>query len=566
MILERLIGAATPNNPSFNLNSERDWDNFALGPPSAAGVRVNRDTALSYSPFWRGVNLLARDTARLPLHNYSRKPNGGRERNKAHSSYQVMRWKANQYQTAFHLKLQLTGHAVSGGNGYAYINRRGDGTIVPPSEGGGVVPLDPNTTTPVREWTGTTSALWYVVKVGGENRKLPAEDILHIKGLGYDGLVGYDVIQFARDSIGLGKAQERYRSRFFSNGAHLKVVLETPGHIGPKQANEILDSWSKIQGGLENAHKTAILHSGLKAHALSNTARESQLAEGVEMSIRDAANILGIPPHKLGAKTGESYASKEQENLDYLLQALDFWLVAWEDECHDKLLTEEEKDADSAYFEFAREKLFETDLKTKAEYFRVSLGGHPWNTPNEARLAFNLEPIEGFDSISAPSNMPSGPATEEEDTGKPPEAEPEDEDEEEDDEPRKAAMRSALTYQLRDTVHWLVTRIGQHAERAHERGGKFMDWLEAFPGDQAKVIADRASLAESICNAWFGRADTQQLSGWIIDTTRADLLEWSGTVTPAKVKVELPEQIKRLDEKLQTLAVTNLIGGDDGKH
>lgn len=406
MILEHLIGAATPENPSFNLNSERDWENFLSGPPSASGVRINRDTALTYSPFWRGVNLLARDTARLPLHNYRRKANGGRERNKEHSSYRVILRKANRYQTAFHLKLQLTAHAIAGGNGYGYIYRRGNGTILPPEEDGGIVPLDPASTLPVRETIGNQSRVWYVTKVNGENRKLSPENVLHIKGLGYDGLVGYDVIQLARDPLGLGKAQERYRSKFFSNGAHLQIVLEAPGVIGPKQAQDILDSWGRIQGGLDNSHKTAVLHSGIKANALNNTARESQLAEGVELSIRDAANILGIPPHKLGAKTGESYASKEQENLDYLLQALDFWLVVWESECHEKLLTEDEKQDESAYFEFAREKLFETDLKTKAEYFTTGLAGKPWHTQNEARLAFNLEPIEGYDDLADPESKP----------------------------------------------------------------------------------------------------------------------------------------------------------------
>lgn len=572
MIFASLFGAATLENPQYSLN---DLAELMAGPPSAAGVRVNRETVMTYSPYIRGKNLLARDTAKLPLHIYQRveTPDGeDRERYKTHSSYRALRRKANQFTTAFQFRLVLTGHAIDG-NGYAYIVRRNDGTLVPPEEGGGLIILDPKCTYPIKEHVGGKSTLWYVTQIGDEYRKLSPENVLHIKGLGYDGLCGYDVISLARDAIGLGKAQELYRSKFFSNGAHMKVVLETPGNIGQNQAKEILASWQRMQGGLDKAHLTAILHSGLKANVLNQNARESQLAEGVELSIRDVANILGIPPHKLGAKTGESYASKEQENLDYLFQALDFWLVAWEDECFDKLLTEEEKVEETAYVEFSREKLFETDLKTKAEYWRIALGGAPWAAVNQARRSFNMSPVPGGDVVQSPLNMgpnnndPGGPggtddededAVDDEADEDVDETDEEEDEEEEQDEEATARLRSALTAQLRSTVSRMVRRAGHGAEAVAKDGKRFMAWLDSFPESQEQIAKDVHDV-QAACCAFTGR-DTQALAGLIVSTMHGDLIEWSGTVTAAQLAEQLPEQVKRLDEQLQAAAVETLMG------
>jgi HK97 family phage portal protein len=98
-----------------------------------------------------------------------------------------------------------------------------------------------------------------------------------------------------------------------------------------------------MYSGLENAHKAALLEDGVDLKILSNNARDSQLLETRAHEIREVANWFGIPPHKLGDTTRTAYASLEQENQSYLDDAVDPWLVTWEEEGRDKLLTEEQK-------------------------------------------------------------------------------------------------------------------------------------------------------------------------------------------------------------------------------
>jgi HK97 family phage portal protein len=571
MILERIFGA-TLDDPQFTLQDQMAADLFG-GVASETGVRVNAQTANTYSPWYRGISLISRDCAKLPIYVYRKIEadaegvGGGKEKFTDHQSYAILRRKTNPIMTAFHFKMLLTSHAMTSGNGYGYIVRAGDGLVLPVSDGGGIFPMDPRSTYPVRETiendaTGSliSSRLWYVTQVNGQQRKIDAEDVLHIKGVGFDGLVGYDVVSMATNTIGRGMAHQKFANKFFSNGMHLKVVLETPNVIQPEVGRQIIDSWNRMQGGLENAHRTAILHSGLKANSLTSTARDAQFIEGEEFNIRFIADFLGIPPHKLGAKTGESYASKEQENLDYLFQALDFWLSAWEDECWDKLLTESEKEGEEVHVEFSREKLFEADLNTKATYWRTALAGQPWAKVNEARSSFNMNPVPGGDEILTPLNMGSGASgvatsgNDDEEFAAPDQPEePEDDGagEEEDDsaeEEKTSALRAAIKTNLEEAVRRVVRRIGHDATKAATKPATFCDWLEKVPeahGNIAREMVHSPMQAASVIMA-SGAYD----SGMVLRAVCDRLLDFTGRVTAKTLAAELPAEMARLETEI----------------
>ena len=570
MLLERLFGA-TLENPQFSLNDQMAMDLFG-GPANDAGVRVNSSTANTYSPWFRGLNIVSRDVARLPFYPFQRLPDEddadnvrGKRPYREHPSYPVTLRKANQFQTAFHLKLQLTAHAMSRGNGYGYIVRAGDGSVLPVSEGGGIWPLDPNNTTPTRMTVSdvsgpieklVSSRLLYVVVVNGQPKKIDSEDVLHIKGMGFDGLVGYDVVNLASNTIGRGMAQAKFANTFYKNGAHLKVVLETPGVLTESQAREIIRSWDSAQGGLDNAHRTAILHRGLKANALSSSARDSQFIEGEEFNIRFVANFLGIPAHKLGAKTGESYASKEQENLDYLLSALAFWLKAWQDECWDKLLTEKEKADDSVDFEFDVSELYKADSKTMAEYWRIALAGQPWAKVNEARSHFNMNPVDDGNEIKSPLNM-GGVDNEPKQPGSPTPKKTVPMEEEDTDEQadaiRNAALRGAIKANLEDAVRRVVRRIGNAAEKAAKTPATFCDWLEAVPDDHGKIVSEMLTPACSAATALTSKDYDPKIqidASCVLTEICEALNDFAGRVTPKTMAAELPKELARLEAEV----------------
>lgn len=91
---------------------------------------------------------------------------------------------------------------------------------------------------------------------------LHPSDVLHIPGLGFDGLVGYSPIAMVKNAIGLAIATEEYGSKFFANGAAPSGVLEHPGTI--KDPARVRESWQATFGGSGNSNKIAVLEEGVR--------------------------------------------------------------------------------------------------------------------------------------------------------------------------------------------------------------------------------------------------------------------------------------------------------------
>ena len=186
-------------------------------------------------------------------------------------------------------------------------------------------------------------------------------------------------------------------------------MIEVPARLDEKQVQSLRENWERMQGGLENAHKTAILQGGAKLNPYSINARDSQLLETRQFEIREIALWIGVPPHKLGDSKNASYNSLSQENQSYLNESLNPWLIRWEEEIRMKLLTEEEKKSGTVYPKFNRKELASVDLAARQAYFVAALGGSGkarWMTPNEVREEEDLNPIEGWDGEE--DNMPAG--------------------------------------------------------------------------------------------------------------------------------------------------------------
>ncbi len=532
--LSSIMKRATPENPSFDINSPEAWDAFDAG-PKTAGVSVNRKTALTYSPWWRGVNLICRDVGKIPLITYKRM-GVGKDRDKKHPAYMLLRYKPNEYQTFNIFRGQITGHAVSTGNGYAYIERLGSSKPI------ALLPLDPDKTLPVRE----NGVLWYALtNADGTMRKVDSSSILHIKGLGFDGLCGYSVIEMARESLGLGLGAQRYSVKVLTNGARPGVVLEIPGYATPAQIDYLRQTWERMHSGVDNAHRTALLEGGMKANTLSFSPEDTQLLESRVFQNREVGNWLGIPVHKLGDPTRTAYASLEQENQSYLDDALDFWLTNWEAECWDKLLSEQEKADDTHVIEFLRAALVRADLAARANYNRTALGGHPWETVNEVRGVENLNPVEGGDVIPEPLNMgnPGGadnqPADPTKTNVKPtgPNSQPMN--------PAKKRQQESVFAIVSDAERRVVRRIATHAEKAAKQPREFLSWLDRMGADHGETA--RAILAPAY-EAWHAAhesdVDTKAESEKFLAGIRSELLELSGGCRPSQLLERITEWSK----------------------
>jgi HK97 family phage portal protein len=474
-ILARLLGSRSLENPTTSLSEPDDWLYDALGStPSSSGERVNGQSSLTYSPFWRGVNLISRDVAKLPLLPYKR-VGEGKERATDHQLYPLLRHKPNREMTAFVFWQTLIGHALTEGNGLAYIFRRGDGT---PEE---LIPLLPGSSYPVR----VAGQLWYVTMVNGEQRKLRPENVFHLKGLSFDGLSGYSLHQKAKDSLGLGLALRTYASKFFRNNAQPALIIEHPKTLSPEAAKKLMAAWDRIHSGLDNAHRTGVLEEGAKAVALKSTARESQLTESRQFEIREVANWLGVPPHKLGDTTRTAFSSLEQENQSYLDDALDPWLVNAEQECREKLLSEEEKRTDTICIEFLRQALIRADVTARGQFYNTALQSG-WMNRDEVRARENMNPLPNGEGQKyfIPMNMgetggdkpaaggkkkpPSDPPT-------PDSASSADDQEGDDAAADRAAMVGVSRGALVDVIRRMTKRLSVHARKSM-RTSSLVEW------------------------------------------------------------------------------------------
>lgn len=513
-----------PTNRSLeNPNTPPTADDWLLnafgGGPSIAGPRISRESALTYSPWWRGINLISDYVAKIPLVVYKRKGDDGanKERDKKHPAYSVLRRKFCPWLTAFYAKKTIQSHALAHGNGYGYIARKGNGRVAE------IRPLMPDITYPVRE----NGVLYYVTKdADGQWKPIAQMNVLHVKGLGFDGLCGYSVFLKAKQSLGLGMAVDQFTSRYFSNNARPSTVIEVPGPMKADAQVEFLRQWNAMQGGLENAHKTAVITNGAKVNAFSNDARESQLAELRGLNPRDIANFLCLPPHKLGDMQRQGYNSLEQENQSFLDDSLDPWLVNWEEECEDKLLTEDEKSNETHDIEFLRNAIIRADVTARGQFYNLGIMGG-WLLRDEARAKENMNPLPNGEGQKAFVPMNMAIAGE-----KPPEDKPKPivpVDEPPPDEPNRATVLSTHRALLSDTVARMVKRLATHAVRNAKDRAKLQIWLDhELDAEHRDVISQAVLPVVAACESLRGGNPTDSAKSLIDDMLsqfRRDLLE-----------------------------------------
>jgi len=224
----------------------------------------------------------------------------------------------------------------------------------------------------------------------GKELVLRTDQVLHIRGMG-DGVDGMSVIGAARDSLGLGLAAQKHGSRTFKNGLNPSVVLEHPESLGKDGRANLRRSWQETYGGSDNAGKAAVLEEGLTLKPFSMSHDDAQFLETREFEIRQVANWFGVPPHKLGDSSKSSYNSLEQENQAFLDDALDHWLVNWECECREKLLSDSERENDTHYVEFNRNALVRVDFKARMEGYAIAID-HGIYSPDDVLKKENENP------------------------------------------------------------------------------------------------------------------------------------------------------------------------------
>jgi len=337
------------------------------------------------------VRILAEAVAGLPVHLYRYTEDGGKEKALDHPLYRLLHDEPNPEMSSFVFRETLMTHLLLWGNAYAQVIRNGKGEVV------ALYPLMPNKMTVDRDENGQ---LYYTYRrskeeaptMEGSSVTLKPSDVLHIPGLGFDGLVGYSPIAMAKNSIGMAIACEEYGAKFFANGATPGGILEHPGTV--KDPQRVRDSWNSAFGGSSNANKVAVLEEGMKYTPISISPEQAQFLETRKFQINEIARIFRVPPHMVGDLEKSSFSNIEQQSLEFVKYTLDPWVVRWEQSIQRALLTQEEK---QKYFvKFNLEGLLRGDYQSRMNGYAIGRQ-NGWMSANDIRELENLDRIPAED-------------------------------------------------------------------------------------------------------------------------------------------------------------------------
>lgn len=371
------------------------------GNRSATGAAVTADSAMRVAAVFACVRVLADSVAMLPLRLYE----GDGDTAVLAKSHRVDRLirRPNAIHTAFEFRRFAMACLLLRGNAYFYRYLRGS----PREE---LLPFDPARMTPKLDGEFGTLSYEYQLSNGTKRIYKPGE-VLHLRALSVDGVVGLSVLSAAREAVGLAMTAERHGGNMFSNGASPGGVLKHPAQLSKEAATRLRDSFDEKFSGTENAHRTLLLEEGMTWEKVAMTAEEAQFIDARKFQRSEICMFFGVPPHMVGdVERGTSWGSGiEQQGLGFVLYTLLPWLTSIEQACERDLMTPEE--GDSYNFMFDTDVLTRADFLTRQEGREIQLRNGVIS-PNEWRRGERMNPRtdEGGDAYADHNAAAAEPA------------------------------------------------------------------------------------------------------------------------------------------------------------
>ena len=369
-------------------DSVRDSGQVFVFGKAESGERVDEKSAMQIATVYACVRLLAESVASLPLHLYrTTNDASGKERAKDHPLYKILYRQPNPEMSSFTFREAMMTHLLLWGNAYAQIVRDGKNTVL------GLYPLLPEHVEVDRDEGGKLIYIYHAFtdeKPGETNKDIyfRREEILHIPGLGFNGLVGFSPIAMMKNALGSAIAVEKYGSSFFKNGAQPSGVLEHPGVL--KDPSKIRENWMDVYGGAGNAHKIAVLEEGMTYKPISLPPEDSQFLSTREFDVEEICRIFRVPPHLVQDLRRSTFNNIEHQGISFVQYTLMPWLERFEQAIIKDLLLGDEQDE---YFpKFNVDGLLRGDYKSRMEGYAIGFS-NGFLSPNDIRRLENMDPI-----------------------------------------------------------------------------------------------------------------------------------------------------------------------------
>ena len=366
---------------------------FGFGNATFSGVDITHEKVMAIPAVLRGVSIISNGMAKLPFYVF-REDDDGHTWDRTHPSWTVVSRKPHRDITDGLFRQCMTSWAMLWGNAYAYIDRPNwpNGPLE-------LIPLLPDRTRPYRaKEDGTETAdvesggmLRYATRIGDETRTLDASEVLHLRGLGPNPYMGYNIFELLSEAFGGSIALKEFGHRFFGQGANPVGFVQMDGSLDEEAEERFRKSLQKSMEGLGRSHKIALLEEGAKFQKLTVDPESAQAVEANQFDARTIAMCIGIKVHKLIDGANTSYASLEQSNQEHKDDDLLPWVCRWREEMEDKLLTEEQSENGTHTIDVDDEAMSWVPFRERAEGV-VQLYTNGLVDKDEARRKVNFGP------------------------------------------------------------------------------------------------------------------------------------------------------------------------------
>jgi HK97 family phage portal protein len=390
---DRFRGSGGSNASGGDRSPWGDFSFESISARTSSGMRVSPDSALRLAAVYACVRILAETIASLPLVVYQRRPDGGKDRVTDHWLYRLMAKRPNRFQNPFEWREMLQGHLALRGNAFNQIITNPRGEIIE------LMPIHPDRVK--IELLPSGEYRYRISDRSGTEVALPRGEVWHLRGLSSDGLMGMSPIELARENLGTALAAQGYGARFFANDAKpTGGWIEFPGSFKDSEAKKVFrESYQQAQSG-SNRGKVLVLENGMKFHEVGVTNKDAQFLELRKFQITDVARLFRVPPHMIADLDRATFSNIEQQSLEFVMHTMTPWAERWEASIQSELLLE----SDDIEIEFDFANLMRGDASSRSSYYQSGIQ-NGWLTRNEARIAENLNPIDGLDQPLRPLNM-----------------------------------------------------------------------------------------------------------------------------------------------------------------
>lgn len=369
------------------------WYSDIMGFLGGNNMVLDEPGALRFLTVYACVRIISGTMGAIPLILY-RRLFRGKEKAENHNLYRIMRYLPNPDMNAMTFKSILQGHLLTWGNAYCLKEYSNDGNIK------AVWPLLPNKMN-VKKEDGKRIYQYSTNKNG--LIEIPNENILHIPGFGFDGLVGYSPVSIAQRTIMTGLQMDAFNQNFYKNGARPSGILAHPGKLSPESKKDIRENIAKVVSG-DKLFSLLLLDEGMDLKQFNMPMTDAQFIETRRFTQSQiAGELYGVPLHKLGNLERATFSNIEEQNIEFHIDTMLPWFTLWELEAYRSLLTEDEKN--EYFFEFKTDALLRGDIRSRYQAYAIGRQ-NGWLSANDIREKENENPLPGDqgDIYTIPTN------------------------------------------------------------------------------------------------------------------------------------------------------------------